>query len=94
MYFVYIIFSERLNRYYVGTTDDVGERLVEHNSNFYKNSFTSKGIPWDLRLKTNPISSERAYRLERFIKSMKSKKFKEKLMASPEMLDDIISKLD
>ena len=50
MYFIYILYSQKLDRYYVGTTDDVDKRLVEHNSGLYSNSFTSKGIPWDLRL--------------------------------------------
>ena len=36
MYFVYILFSEKLDRYYVGTTGDVERRLFEHNSGFYE----------------------------------------------------------
>ncbi|MBK8874977.1 MAG: GIY-YIG nuclease family protein [Bacteroidetes bacterium] len=31
MFCVYIIFSRKLNRYYVGTTDDFVKRLAEHN---------------------------------------------------------------
>ena len=35
MYFVYIIYSTKLDNYYVGTTDDVERRLNEHNSKKY-----------------------------------------------------------
>ncbi len=50
IYFVYILFSEKLNRFYIGTTDDPHRRLNEHNSIRYPNTYTSKGIPWSLFL--------------------------------------------
>jgi predicted GIY-YIG superfamily endonuclease len=31
MYWVYILYSKKLNRFYTGTTDDVLARLSEHN---------------------------------------------------------------
>ena len=46
-FFVYIIYSPRLQRIYTGTTDDVAKRIEEHNNNKYPGSFTSKGIPWE-----------------------------------------------
>jgi putative endonuclease len=93
MFFVYIIFSDKLNRFYIGTTDDVERRLVEHNSGLYANSFTVKGIPWRLSLSYCCESSELAYKLERFIKRMKSKKFIERLIEDEMILNDIIGKL-
>ncbi len=92
MYFVYILFSEKLNRYYVGTTDDVEGRLFEHNSGFYDGVFTSKGIPWRLCLSYSCDTSDKAYALERFIKRMKSRKFIEKLLEDVGIIDDIVSK--
>ncbi len=41
MYFVYVLFSEKLNKRYVGSTSDVQQRLLEHNSGHSK--FT-KGV--------------------------------------------------
>ena len=32
MYHTYIIFSEKLNKFYVGATEDLDRRLVEHNT--------------------------------------------------------------
>jgi putative endonuclease len=31
MYFIYIIYSKKLERYYLGTTDDIEKRVGEHN---------------------------------------------------------------
>ena len=64
MFFVYILFSKKLNRYYIGTTDNVEKRLFEHNSGLYVNSFTMRGIPWELSLSYTCESSEKAYKLE------------------------------
>ncbi len=35
MYFVYVIYSAKLDNYYVGTTDDVGRRYKEHIFRFF-----------------------------------------------------------
>ncbi|WP_445724304.1 GIY-YIG nuclease family protein, partial [Flavobacterium sp.] len=40
MYFVYVIYSLKLDNYYVGTTDNVEKRLQEHNLKVYADSFT------------------------------------------------------
>ncbi len=75
MYFIYIIYSKKLDRYYVGTTDDVLKRFCEHNDGFYNESFTVKGIPWRLSLSFECESSQKAYGLEKFLKRMKSRVF-------------------
>jgi len=93
MYFIYILYSKKLDRYYVGTTDDVVKRLSEHNSGLYDRSFTVKGIPWDLRLSFECETSEKAYFLERFLKRMKSRIFLEKVVADSNILLDVLSKL-
>jgi putative endonuclease len=75
MYFIYIIYSKKLDRYYVGTTDDIGKRLGEHNSGFYSDAFTVKGAPWELSLSFECESSQKAYGVVKFLKSMKSRVF-------------------
>jgi putative endonuclease len=90
MYFVYIIYSIKLDNYYVGTTDDVERRLYEHNSKMYPDSYTCKGIPWELKLSYLCEKSETAYQLEKFIKRMKSRKFIVKIIDNNNILDDII----
>ena len=92
-YYVYIIYSSCLKRFYTGTTDNVSQRILEHNSNKYPGSFTSKGIPWDLFLEITCDSSQQAYKLERFIKQMKSTAFIRRLKNEPEFLSAILEKL-
>ncbi|MFN4313770.1 MAG: GIY-YIG nuclease family protein, partial [Chitinophagaceae bacterium] len=42
-FFVYILYSARLAKFYTGTTNDVDRRLEEHNSRLYKDAFSVKG---------------------------------------------------
>jgi putative endonuclease len=46
LFFVYIIRSERLQRFYVGSTENLERRLQEHNAG--KSKSTRAGVPWDL----------------------------------------------
>jgi len=39
-HFVYIIYSESFDRFYVGETVNVEERLRQHNTGFYNTSST------------------------------------------------------
>ena len=47
MPYTYILFSEKLNKYYVGACINIERRLYEHNIGHSK--FTSTGIPWILK---------------------------------------------
>ena len=47
MYYLYIIVSQRVNKHYVGITDDYNRRLEEHNTS-EKNTFTSKYTPLNI----------------------------------------------
>ena len=46
MPFTYILFSEKLNKYYIGACIDLERRLYEHNIGHSK--FTSLGTPWKI----------------------------------------------
>ncbi len=45
-WYVYILYSKRGRKTYTGQTDDVEERLAQHNSG--KTKYTSRFKPWDL----------------------------------------------
>ena len=47
-YGAYILFSEKLGKYYVGYTTDIEKRLAHHNA--AQNRFSKKGVPWTLIL--------------------------------------------
>jgi len=36
MFYVYIIYSEKLDAFYIGQTLDLNQRLAEHNTGFFK----------------------------------------------------------
>ncbi len=72
-FFTYILFSEKLDKFYIGHTIDLERRVNEHNSGFSKS--TQSGLPWKLVYSKFFISKSEAYAFERKIKSMKNRKF-------------------
>jgi len=80
MALVYIIYSEKINKYYVGACIDLQRRLYEHNIGHSK--FTSTGIPWKLVYKVEFIDLPAAKKRETEIKKMKSRKYIEHLIGS------------
>ncbi len=71
MYYVYILYSETLDKKYIGSTDDLKKRLKEHNSGCSK--FTKSGIPWMLLYYEAFISKYDALIEEKFLKSGKGR---------------------
>ncbi len=43
---LYLLFSEKLNKFYVGSTTELERRLLEHKVG--KKKFTKTGIPWEM----------------------------------------------
>ena len=77
MPYTYILFSEKLNKYYVGACIDMDRRLYEHNIGHSK--FTSTGIPWILKYTEVFDTLQLAKKRELQIKKMKSRKYIESL---------------
>ncbi len=92
MHFLYIVYSKSQNKYYVGETNNVEERVVKHNLHFYDNSFTKIAEDWELKFSFECENKEVAIYLEKFIKKMKSRIFIEKIIANPEIVMDILLK--
>lgn len=69
MYYTYILWSERLLRYYIGSSNNCFRRLKEHNAG--KSRFTKKGIPWKLIKIEEFDTRQEAYKREFIIKSYK-----------------------
>ena len=72
-YFVYVLFSESANKYYIGHTQDVDARLFEHNSG--QGNFTSKYAPWRLVWSKSMNSRGEAMKLENKIKKRGAARF-------------------
>ena len=90
MFYIYIIYSESADRYYIGHTNDPARRLEQHNT-VIKNSYTFKFRPWILKA-CFEISESRgeARKVENYLKSMKSRKLIESLILYPEEFDKIV----
>ncbi|MFO7720510.1 MAG: GIY-YIG nuclease family protein [Gillisia sp.] len=92
MHYLYIIFSEKMMKFYIGETSDVENRLIQHNTHFFKTNFTKGAEDWIVKLKFPTKSKVEAILLERFIKKMKSKKFIERIISEPFILTEILEK--
>ena len=70
MYYVYIISSIKVNRYYIGSTEIVDKRLAYHNSGKVKS--TKAYRPWKIVHTETYDSKTDAIKREKQIKSYKS----------------------
>ena len=77
---MYILYSVKLDKYYVGACTNISRRLSEHNIGHSK--FTKTGIPWQLMLTEEFATLIEAKQRERRIKQMKSRKYIEKLIST------------
>ena len=68
---VYILFSEIKNRYYIGFTSNIEDRLKRHNQK--SKGFTGNVDDWKLVYAENYPTKEEAVQRELKIKSWKSK---------------------
>ena len=71
----YILWSESLQKFYAGSTKDLDQRLLRHNSGRVR--YTSKGVPWRLIWSQNGIDRKEVVNLEMKIKSRGIKRFLE-----------------
>ncbi|MGB5819657.1 MAG: GIY-YIG nuclease family protein [Saonia sp.] len=70
---VYILYSGKRSRYYVGQTADIDKRLKRHNQGIVPS--TKSGTPWKLILQIEVLSRSEAMVLERRIKKRGAKRF-------------------
>ena len=81
-YFLYILYSESINKYYVGITSNIEERLKKHLSNH--KGFTSRVKDWQVVYFEKFENKSLVAKRERQIKSWKSRKMIEHLIESKE----------
>ncbi len=78
MYYTYILFSKIKNKYYVGSTSNMEERIRKHNSNH--KGFTGKTNDWELVYTEEFNAITDALSREKQIKKWKSRILIEKLI--------------
>jgi putative endonuclease len=67
-YWVYILFSKEYNKFYIGQTNNIVDRLYRHNSGFEK--ATKPYLPWELKLSIEKEDRADAMKLEKKLKNL------------------------
>jgi putative endonuclease len=79
MPFTYILYSQKLDKYYIGSCINLERRVYEHNIGHSK--FTSLGMPWIVvyagEYETELLARQREFK----IKKIKSRKYIEDLIS-------------
>ena len=90
-YYVYILYSEKLNRFYTGFTSNIDQRLTLHH-NAGADKYTYNADDWQLKLTIECSDKEQALNIEKHIKAMKSKTYIQNLLQYPEMSEKLKAK--
>ena len=78
LFFVYVLRSEKRDRYYIGSTQDVAQRLAQHNAGMMKGT---RGLrPWRLVHAEAWETRAQARQREGQIKSWKNRAYLEKTL--------------
>ena len=78
MYYVYILQSEVDATYYVGFTENIENRIAQHNNG--KSNYTSRKIPWKLVYVEKFEIKSAALKREKFLKKQRNSVFYQKLI--------------
>jgi putative endonuclease len=81
MFFVYVLYSPKLNKRYVGSTNNLDKRIKEHNAG--KSKFTKSGIPWTLVHNESLATNSEARKREHFLKSGIGRKLLDEILNQP-----------
>ncbi len=85
MYWVYILRSDSADRYYVGQTDNLENRINAHRSG--RGKYTRIASDWHVIFRKEYETRTQAQKVENFIKRQKSRVFIEKIIAGEIVLD-------
>ncbi|MBK7130256.1 MAG: GIY-YIG nuclease family protein [Crocinitomicaceae bacterium] len=96
MYSVYILYSKKLGKHYIGlTSDTIEQRIEKHNTKHHGNHrFTAATNDWELFFQIACESLSQARKIELHIKSMKSKVYLQNLTKYPEMTEKLLMKFN
>ncbi|MEX1014749.1 MAG: GIY-YIG nuclease family protein [Candidatus Paceibacterota bacterium] len=72
-YFIYVLYSKKFKKSYVGVTNNLERRLNEHNSK--KSFYTKRYVPWEIIYSEKYDNLKSARKRERYLKSAAGRKF-------------------
>ena len=86
---VYILYSQKLNRYYIGYTSNFDVRLDFHFNDIQTRKFTHRADDCVVFLTITCTSKTQGLQIEKHIKKMKSKIYIENLKKYPEIIQKL-----
>ena len=90
MHYFYIIFSKSKDKFYIGETVNISQRIIKHSNHSYKGSFTKIASDWKIAIEYKCKNKDDALFLEAFVKRMKNRKFILKIINNQNILKDIL----
>ncbi len=78
MFYIYIIYSKSAEKYYVGSCQNIQQRIDDHLNS--RSKYTKMAKDWELKYSESFASRSEAYQREMQIKKMKSRIYIEKLI--------------
>ena len=86
---VYVLYSDSIDKFYTGSCNDLKKRLLQHQDKEFDSSFTRQATDWVLYFEIDKLDYQQERKIERHIKSMKSRKYIENLKKYPEIVDKL-----
>ena len=74
MFKVYVLYSKKFNKIYIGYTSDLETRFLSHNKLAHK-GYTVKFRPWQIAFSESYQTKQEAMAREKFLKSGKGRAF-------------------
>ena len=78
MFYVYIIYSKSADKYYVGSCQNIEQRINDHLNS--RSKYTKMAKDWELKYSESFTTRSESYQREMQIKKMKSRIYIEKLI--------------
>jgi len=89
---VYILYSKKLNHFYIGSCKDLSYRIDQHLNKEFVGSFTTMAQDWEIYLSIDELEYQQARLIETHLKKMKSKTYIQNLTKYPEIIERLKAK--
>ena len=89
---VYILHSRKIDSFYIGSCADIEIRLQQHKENEFSKGFTKRAEDWIVYFKIDNLEYEQSRKIEKHIKSMKSRIYIENLLKYTEITEKLKAK--
>lgn len=89
---VYILYSQSIDNYNIGSCLDIEERFIQHLDKVFGPAFTSRADNWEIFLKIDDMEYQQARKIEEHIKKMKSRVYINNLVKYPDIIERLKQK--